>query len=98
MNTLSQTNRMNRIEIKNNLETIKNHYPDEKFLSADGFDEAILGISNKRLVYSISRCIQLLVVKDGMSYNEAVEYFYFNVENRYIQKKRPIWVDDDLLF
>ena len=32
-----------------------------------------------------------------MSYEEAVEYFDFNVEGAYMGEKTPIWVDDEFL-
>lgn len=70
-------------------------YPDQTFMFADGFDEAILGVYNDRLVYSRTKCIEILVNVDGMSYDEANEYFDFNVECAYVGEQTPIWVDDE---
>lgn len=36
----------------NKLQRIIEDYPDEQFLSADGFEDAIIGIYNGKLVYS----------------------------------------------
>lgn len=38
------------------IENILEKYPDESFLKADGFDEALIGVDLKsmRLVYSVS--------------------------------------------
>ncbi|MFW6246626.1 MAG: hypothetical protein ACOC22_00420 [bacterium] len=78
----------------NNLEITIEQYPDEEFLSADGFEDAIIGISGNKLVYSNQKCIEILMIRDGMSLDEAVEYFTFNVEGAYMGEKTPIWVED----
>lgn len=71
-------------------------YDDVSFLKADGFDEAIIGIDEKdmRLIYSVSKCIDILE-KDGMNYEEAVEFFYYNVSGSYVGEKTPIWCYDE---
>ena len=52
-------------------------------LLADGFEDALIGVGqqfNKTLaVYDRQRCIEILMERDGMSDEEAVEYFEFNV-------------------
>jgi hypothetical protein len=71
-------------------------YPDESFLLADGFDEAVLGVDEKsmRLIYSIAKCIEILMA--DMSEEDAFEYFYYNVSGAYMGEKTPIWCDDIL--
>jgi predicted RNase H-like nuclease (RuvC/YqgF family) len=71
-------------------------YPDIKWLFADGFNNAIIGIANDKIVYSRTGCIKILMDRDGMSYEVASEFFNFNVEGAYVGKKTPIWVDDEL--
>ena len=78
----------------NNLEITIEQYPDEEFLSADGFEAAIIGVSEGKLVYSIQKCIVILMIRDEMSYEDAIEYFDFNVRGAYMGEKTPIWVDD----
>lgn len=73
------------------LETILDDYPDDTFLKADGFDDAIIGVWNGKLAYSTKACIDILT-KD-MSYEDAVEYFYYNVEGSYVGEKTPIFID-----
>lgn len=65
----------------NRNEQLRETIPDEDFLTTDGFDEAILGYDSKnlRVVYSVSKCIDILI-KQGMTEEEAFEYFYFNIE------------------
>lgn len=77
-----------------NLESILEKYPDETFLKADGFDDAILGVdeSSMRLIYSISKCIDILM--GDMSDEDALEHFYYNVSGSYMGEQTPIWCDD----
>lgn len=37
------------------------------------------------------------MVRDGMSYEEAIEYFDYNVSGAYVGEKTPIWVDDEMV-
>lgn len=82
------------------LDLIQEHYSDCEFLKADGFDEAVLGVvfdnmnAVVRLAYSRCKCLEILMKRDGMSEDEAVEFFEFNVEGAYMGEKTPVWVDD----
>lgn len=80
----------------NKLEKILACYEDEEFYTADGFDDAVIGVDDvdMRLVYSITKCVDILVKTHGMKLDEAIEYFNFNVTNAYIGDKTPIWVND----
>jgi hypothetical protein len=80
------------------IEDIIDAYPDDEILIADGFDDAIIGIdrNNPRLIYSISKCIEILMSRDGMSEEEAIEYMEFNVICAYVGDATPIWCDDQL--
>jgi len=84
------------------LEQIVEWFPDEELLSADGFEDCVIGVaynkttSTYNLVYSRSKCIDVLIKRDGMTFEEAVEYFDFNVEGAYMGEKTPIWVDDEM--
>lgn len=76
------------------IDSIIERYPDESFLKADGFDEALIGVDNKsmRLVYSVSKCIEILC--RDMNEEDAIEYFEYNVSGAYMGEKTPIWCDD----
>ena len=78
------------------IDKILNWFPEDEFLKADGFDEAIIGIDEEtmRLIYSVSKCIDIL--KKDMEEEEAVEYFNFNVKGAYMGEKTPIWCIYDL--
>lgn len=76
------------------IDEILENYPDESFLKADGFDEAIMGVeeSSMRLIYSVSKCIEILM--RDMSDEDALEHFYYNVSGSYVGEKTPIWCAD----
>ena len=70
---------------------------DPDLLFADGFDEAIMGTafvagcSENKVVYSADKCVDILMERDGMDYEEALEYFGFNVECAYVGESTPIF-------
>ena len=74
------------------LERIFDLYPDEEFLIADGFDEAIIGVDAERMriVYDAYKCIEIL--SREMSQDQAAEYFEYNVLQSYVGEKTPIFV------
>lgn len=82
-----------------NIELIIEQFPDNEFLRADGFDDAIIGVSYnaEKLVYSIKKCIKILIDRDKISFDEAREYFDFNVGGAYMGEKTPIWVEDYMI-
>jgi hypothetical protein len=66
-------------------------------LKADGFDEAVVGIGERcgqpaLFVYDRNKCLKILV-RDGMTEEEAVEYFDFNVSGAWVGEHTPIWMD-----
>lgn len=79
------------------IDAILEHYPDEDIVYANGFDDAIVGIesTSMRLVYAVPQCIDILV-ESGMPYEEALEFFDFNVRGAYVGERTPIWMDQIL--
>lgn len=70
---------------------------DENLLLADGFDDALLGFSQRineplTAVYSYKMIIDILIERDGMSYDEAVEYADFNILGSWMGPQTPIFV------
>lgn len=71
-------------------------------LIADGFDEALVGFwqpmwdstSPTIAVYSTEDCITCLV-KQGMSEEDAWDYFQFNVEGAYMGPGTPIFIQTE---
>jgi hypothetical protein len=67
--------------MENKLEQILEMYPDVEFLKADGFDKAVIGVDvkNYRLIYDYYLAIKVLIEDDGMTEEDAIEHFDFNV-------------------
>ena len=73
-------------------------HDDENVLLADGFEDAFVGIGRQFVgkpiaVYDRVKCIEILVERDGMSFEEAEEYFSFNVEGAYVGEQTPMFVE-----
>jgi hypothetical protein len=79
------------------LKEIFEKYPDELFLTADGFDDAVIGLNDvsRRLIYNVHKCAELMMEGDGMERDEAYEFLEFNAIGAYYGEKTPIWVYDD---
>jgi len=69
-------------------------------LKADGFDECILGIAEvwdgnervHRIVYDALKIVDVLMDRDGMTREEAIEYFEFNIDGAYYGKGTPVFL------
>jgi len=83
-------------EYKNYLELLLDLYPDDEFLIADGFDDAVIGVdyASSRLIYSCDKCLQILIEVEGMDPQDAIEHFEYNVAGGYVGEKTPIWCQD----
>jgi len=78
-------------------ETLENClYDDETVKLADGFEDAFVGIGRQfgkpMAVYNKFKCIELLI-KEGMSEEEAEEYFQYNVEGAWVGENTPIFLE-----
>ena len=66
-------------------------------LLADGFDDAIIGIARRfnfppLVAYDYGKCIEILM-KDGMTEEDAVEYFEFNTLGAWMGEGTPIFIE-----
>ena len=66
-------------------------------LKADGFDEALIGIGRRCsqedvLVYDFNKAVKILVNRDNMTEEEAVEYLEFNTVGAWVGDKTPMFV------
>ena len=85
---------MKREYINNYLEE---NYPDQEILLADGFEQAFMGVAESfgsapKACYDSNKCIDILVERDGMTTEEAVEYFEFNVTGAYVGEFTPAFI------
>ena len=64
---------------------------------AAGFEDALSGVGqqfNKAMaVYDRQKCIEILMERDGMSDEEAVEYFEYNVTGAWVGEYTPIFLE-----
>jgi hypothetical protein len=82
-----------------NLEDI-NTYSDEleePLILVDGFDDCIIGLAegfegDLAIAYDRGKMLAKLV-SDGMSEEEAIEYFDFNIAGAYVGIHTPIYID-----
>ena len=87
---------MTNKQINNYLEE---HYPydKDKILLADGFEDAFLGVVESfgtvpKACYDTVKCLDTLTVRDNMTYEEAVEYFNYNVNQAYVGEHTPAFM------
>ena len=73
---------------------ISEEYPD--LLKADGFDDAIIGVVERigvqAICYDQEKVIDILIERDGMDYEEAVEYFEFNIAGAWVGESTPFFL------
>ena len=59
------------------------------------YAEAFLGVTDDdppRAVYSEEKVLDVLVKRDGMTYEEAIEFFDFNIRGSYLVEQTPIYI------
>lgn len=65
-------------------------------LYADGFEDAIIGVGRQFntdvVIYDEDKCLEILVLRDQMTPEEAEEFFEFNVVGAYVGDHTPIFV------
>jgi len=64
---------------------------------ADGFEEAFVGLCsrfgiNEVAAYDRDKCLEILVERDGMDYDEAVEFFDVNVVGAWVGEMTPVFM------
>ena len=68
---------------------------NEEMLFADGYDDAIIGYTDGGVaVYSIESIIMIMVTKEEMTHEDALDHFYYNVSGAYVGEYTPIFVHD----
>jgi hypothetical protein len=64
-------------------------------LLMDGFEGALIGYATQYTkqalaLYDRDKCIQILMDRDGMTYDEAEEFFSFNCECAWFGENTPL--------
>ena len=70
---------------------------DQEVYLLDGFEAALMGIATRFgglavAAYDLNKCIHILI-DQGMTYEEAAEYFEFNVIGAWVGEGTPIFVE-----
>ena len=74
-------------------------YADDEpeIMFADGYDKAIAGVTwdgeRTRVVYETEKILKILMDRDGMTYDEASEYFDFNVAGSHMGVYTPLYLE-----
>ena len=83
-------------------ETLRAQMADENpdALFADGFEDAIVGPLRRcgqptLVAYSYAKAVAVLMRRDGMEYEEAVEWMEFNVLGAWMGPHTPAWICDE---
>jgi len=66
-------------------------------LLCDGFDEAIIGMAERInlgpvVAYSVEKIIDILMKRDEMSYEDAYEYYNFNIVGAWMGDNTPVFI------
>ena len=74
------------------------YFDDEpEIMFADGYDKAIAGVTwdgeRTRVVYETEKILKILMDRDGMTYDEASEYFDFNVAGSHMGVYTPLYLE-----
>lgn len=70
----------------------------EGLVVANGFTDAIIGVTASQpgrrpcVVYDYEMCVNILVMRDRMEYEEAVEHMNFNVTGAWVGEGTPIFI------
>ena len=73
--------------------------PIDGAVLADGFEDALVGFGHQFTypiaVYSKDKCIDILMTRDKMTDEEAIEYFEFNVSGAWMGVNTPVFLQGD---
>lgn len=66
-------------------------------LLCDGFDEAIIGMAERInlgpvVAYDVDKMLEIMVERDGMTYEEAIEYFDYNILGAWMGENTPVYI------
>lgn len=80
-------------------EDLCDYYGDSELLFADGYDNAVVGVSigcnGGQVVYDTSKMVGICVHDMGMSVEEAWEWLEYNTFGAYVGERTPIYIDTD---
>ena len=68
---------------------------EESFIYPSGFEDAIVGadLANYRFIMCKDKMIEILIEREGMTYEDAVEFCAYNIWGAYVAECQPVYVD-----
>lgn len=76
---------------------IAEYYPEVMFLDPEYFDDAIIGVVNRinmtAVCYDEKKIIDILMKEDGMDYDEALEYYQYNILGSWVGDHTPVYME-----
>ena len=80
------------MDIKNNFEN-----DEENIILLTDLDDALVGIGERIgmppvAVYDSKKCVEILMDRYDMAYENALEFFDFNISGAYLGESTPIFI------
>ncbi len=76
-----------------NIDKLQDMFPEQEILQADGFDDAIIGLEplSGKVIYDIEK-MTMVLIDEGLTHEDAIEYLDFNVLNAYVGENTPLYI------
>jgi len=76
-----------------NIDKLQDMFPEQEILQADGFDNAIIGLEplSGKVIYDIQK-MTMVLIDEGLTHEDAIEYLDFNVLNAYVGENTPLYI------
>ena len=69
---------------------------DPNTLYADGFEDALIGLGWQHTkliaIYDYDKCVEILILREDMTHEEAIEWMEYNVVGSYLGEYTPIFM------
>lgn len=69
---------------------------DPNTLYADGFENALIGLGWQHTkliaIYDYDKCVEILILREDMTHEEAIEWMEYNVVGSYVGEYTPIFM------
>lgn len=83
------------VQIIDSFDELTEYYGELVF--ADGFEDAFVGIvlqfNTPLACYDYDKCVNVLIKRDGMSREAALEFMEFNVVGAYVGERTPAFLN-----
>ena len=69
---------------------------DPNTLYANGFEDALIGLGWQHTkliaIYDYDKCVEILILREEMTHEEAIEWMEYNVVGSYVGEYTPIFM------